>query len=224
LGINIEYLIEERPRGIAPALTIARDFLDGGPACLILSDNIFIGPQMGELVTRTKNNLSYGEAAIFSVPVENPERFGVAETDEDGRVVSLIEKPQHPKSNQAVVGLYMYDGQAPEIAAKAPLSDRGEAEITWVNNYYRENHTLSLTKLGDDIAWHDAGTPDSMLAAGLAVKAAQLRDSHYNPGCLEDIALKQGWMTPADLAKRLANMPDTRYAQNVLNRQDQLAD
>jgi glucose-1-phosphate thymidylyltransferase len=191
LGLALSYRVQPSPGGIAQALVIGADFLAGGPAALVLGDNLFFGHNLvPELVASAR--LRQG-ARVFAYHVQDPQRYGVVEFDRDGRALSLEEKPKVPRSNWAVTGLYFFDGQAADIARGLSPSARGELEITDVNKAYLKKGQLTVTPLGRGIAWLDLGTPESLLAASLFVQSLEQRQG-LMIACLEEVALLKGFI------------------------------
>jgi glucose-1-phosphate thymidylyltransferase len=214
-GIRLEYQIQEKPNGIAMALVLAEEFLAGGPSALVLGDNIFHGH---ELDTRMADAVADRGAAVFAYRVADPERYGVAEFDAEGRALSLEEKPAKPKSDWAVTGLYFYDGRAPQIARNLAPSARGEYEITDLNKVYLEEGTLRVARLGRGYAWLDTGTHDSMLEAGEFVRAIEKRTGQ-KVASPEEVAWRKGFISDAQLlevAKPLRNSGYGRYLESLL--------
>jgi glucose-1-phosphate thymidylyltransferase len=211
-GIRLEYKIQDKPNGIAMALVLAEEFLAGGPSALVLGDNIFHGH---ELDTRMADAVADKGAAVFAYRVADPERYGVAEFDAEGKALSLEEKPAKPKSDWAVTGLYFYDGRAPAIARALAPSARGEYEITDLNKVYLEEGTLRVARLGRGYAWLDTGTHDSMLEAGEFVRAIEKRTGQ-KVASPEEVAWRKGFITDAQLlevAKPLRNSGYGRYLE-----------
>jgi glucose-1-phosphate thymidylyltransferase len=192
LGISMRYAPQAEPRGIAEALIIAADFLDGGPVTLALGDNIFLGGATSRLLREAFRRPA--GATLFAVPVPNPEAFGIVTLDADGRALALEEKPRAPQSNQAVTGLYVYDGEAPAIAASIKPSARGELEITDVNREYLARAQVWVERLPEGETWFDSGTPDSLIEASLQVRRLEAARGR-KLACLEAIALESGWIT-----------------------------
>ncbi|MFN7064591.1 MAG: glucose-1-phosphate thymidylyltransferase RfbA [Aquificaceae bacterium] len=215
LGIGFHYKTQEKPKGIAEALIVAEDFIQGEPFWFILGDNIFFGHGFHQLLVEAweKNE----SATIFVYPVADPERYGVAEFDKEGRVISLEEKPKHPKSNYAVTGLYIYDGEAPKLAKSIKPSYRGELEITDLNKLYLEKGKLRVVKLGRGYTWIDAGTFDSLHQASEFVRVVEKRQG-YKIACLEEIAYRLGYISKEQLieiAKPLRNSGYGRYLLSI---------
>ena len=215
-GIRLEYQIQEKPNGIAMALVLAEEFLAGGPSALVLGDNIFHGH---ELDTRMADAVADKGAAVFAYRVADPERYGVAEFDAEGKALSLEEKPAKPKSDWAVTGLYFYDGRAPAIARALKPSPRGEYEITDLNKVYLEEGTLRVARLGRGYAWLDTGTHDSMLEAGEFVRAIEKRTGQ-KVASPEEVAWRKGFITDAqllDVAKPLRNSGYGTYLEHLIH-------
>jgi glucose-1-phosphate thymidylyltransferase len=213
-GMRIEYAVQPSPDGLAQAFIIGREFLDGGPSCLVLGDNIFHGHGLTELLARADAR-SEG-ATVFGYWVRDPERYGVAEFDAEGRVVGLEEKPSEPKSNYAVTGLYFYDGRAPEYAAALKPSARGELEITDLNRCYLDDKSLHLEKLGRGFAWLDTGTHESMVEAASFIETIEKRQG-LRVCCPEEIAYAQGWISPEQLKALAAPLAKNGYGQYLLS-------
>ncbi|MDN5357132.1 MAG: glucose-phosphate thymidylyltransferase [Candidatus Methanomethylophilaceae archaeon] len=211
-GVNIDYLIQYVQKGISHAFIIAEDWIDGDDTVLILGDNIFYGPGLQDIiVSAIKEN---DGATVFGYYVNDPERFGVVEFDEDMKAISIEEKPKEPKSNYAVVGLYFYDGNACKYAKKLKPSKRGELEITDLNKVYMEEGRLKVKLFDEDINWLDAGTFDSLLEAGNSIKAVQ--DEHkINVGCPEEAALKNGFVTKEEVLEWMKRFKDNSYLKYV---------
>jgi glucose-1-phosphate thymidylyltransferase len=219
LGISLSYAEQPRPEGLAQAMIIGREFLDGGPGCLILGDNIFYGHGFLETI-RAAAALESG-ATIFGYWVRDPQRYGVVEFGADGIAVGIEEKPAAPRSNWAVPGLYFYDGRAPDLAASLSPSARGELEITDLNRRYLEQGKLRVEKLGRGIAWLDTGTHESLLQAANFIQTLEERQG-LKVACLEEIAWRQGYIDADELEKLAATMAKNaygRYLYDLLERE-----
>lgn len=216
LGLSFSYLVQPTPAGIAQAFMLGEHFIDGEPVCLVLGDNIFFGH---ELMARLMESATIQSgASVFAYRVQNPERFGVVEFDQQRQAVTLEEKPARPRSNWAVTGLYFYDNQVVEIAKQLKPSARGELEITDVNLHYLRVGQLHVTPLGRGVAWLDAGTHDSLLASSLFVQTLEQRQG-LKIACIEEIALVKGFIDAAQFQRLVDQCGDTQYGvylQNVL--------
>lgn len=211
LGMKIEYAEQPRPEGLAQAFLIGRDFLAGGPACLILGDNLFYGTGFTPVLRRHAQRQR--GASIFGYYVRDPERFGVVEFEEaTGRALSLEEKPKQPRSNYAVPGLYFYDSKVCELAAGLKPGARGELEITDLNRLYLERGELSVEKLGRGFAWLDTGTHRSLIEAANFIEAIEERQG-LKIACLEEIAWENGWIDQAQIEQTAAAMGKSNYAE-----------
>lgn len=213
-GISLDYAEQPRPEGLAQAFIIGADFIDGGPACLILGDNIFYGHGLQESLENGATTSS--GAMIYGYRVKDPERYGVIEFDDSAKVISIEEKPLHPKSNYAAVGLYFYDSQITEIAANVKPSARGELEITSVNNTYLERNQLKVEVLGRGTAWLDTGTSDSMLQAANFVQTVQQRQG-LMIACPEEIAYHLGFIDAAQVMKLANPLKKNHYGQYLID-------
>lgn len=214
IGVLFTYAVQERPRGLAEAFIIGEEFIGKDQVCLILGDNVFHGQNLTDTLRYAQTSL-HG-ATIFGYPVKNPQNFGVVEFDKDFRVKSLEEKPKHPKSNYAVPGLYFYENSVIEIAKQVKPSQRGELEITAVNNAYLERGDLNVVLLGRGMAWLDTGTPDGMIQAAEYVKAIQDRQDFYI-ACIEEIAWRRGFLTREQLYELGTELRMTDYGQYLLS-------
>lgn len=212
-GIELTYAEQPSPDGLAQAFIIGEDFIGQDSVCLILGDNIFYGygfsGMLQDVATRTTG------ATVFGYHVTDPERFGVVEFDSDGKALSIEEKPQQPKSNYAVTGLYFYDNDVVEIAKQVKPSSRGELEITDVNNAYLKRGDLHVSLLGRGFAWLDTGTHDSLMEASHFVQTIEARQG-LKVACLEEIAYNQGWLTAERLAEQATQLSKTGYGQYLL--------
>lgn len=213
LGISITYKVQDTPRGLADAFILGADFIGDDSVCLILGDNVFYGQNMTRVLEKAMSNKT--GATIFGYPVKDPRSFGVVEFDKDYKVISIEEKPQNPKSNYAVPGLYFYDNRVVEIAKNVKPSARGEIEITAVNNAYLAMGELNVTLLGRGMAWLDTGTPEGMLKAAEFVEAVQDRQGFY-VSCIEEIAWRRGFITTEQLAAIGESLKMTEYGQYLL--------
>lgn len=212
LGMNIEYLVQERPEGLAQGLILAEKFINNDDIALILGDNIFYGQGFSDILENAKNEVKNGYASIFSYHVKDPERFGVVEMDKNGNVLSLEEKPKLPKSNYAATGLYFYNNEAINIAKNIKPSSRGELEITDVNIEYLRLNKLKSQTLGRGFAWIDTGTHDSLIEASSFVQTIELRQG-YKIACLEEIAYNNKWINDEILEKRALLLSKSNYGQ-----------
>ena len=213
-GIQLEYAIQPSPDGLAQAFIIGESFIGASNVCLVLGDNIFYGqgftPMLRQAVARQKG------ATVFGYQVKDPERFGVVEFDEQKRAISLEEKPKQPKSNFAVTGLYFYDNDVIHIAKQVKPSERGELEITTVNQMYLERGDLNVELLGRGFAWLDTGTHESLLEAAQFVETIEKRQG-YKVACLEEIALNNGWLSREDVLKVGQSMSKNAYGQYLIS-------
>ncbi|MCH5199491.1 MAG: glucose-1-phosphate thymidylyltransferase RfbA [Oscillospiraceae bacterium] len=216
LGIHIEYKVQGTPRGLADAFIIGEEFIGNDSVCLVLGDNVFYGQYFTNLLNNAKQQAEASGAAIFGYPVKNPSEFGVVEFDENNHVISLEEKPKHPKSTFAVPGLYFYDNSVVEIAKNVTPSARGEIEITSVNNTYLEQGKLRVTLMGRGMAWLDTGSPKGMHKAGDFVKTVQEMQGFYI-SCIEEIAWRRGFITLEQLHSLGEQMKMTDYGKYILS-------
>lgn len=212
LGLNIEYAVQEKPNGLAEAFIIGEEFIGNDKVALVLGDNIFYGYGFSE---RLQNAVERDEATIFGYHVTDPKAFGVVEFDKDFNVLSIEEKPEKPKSNYAVPGLYFYDNNVVEIAKNVKPSDRGELEITSVNNEYLKRGKLKVELLGRGMAWLDTGTHRGLLEASNYVEAVQTRQGLYI-ACLEEIAYRKGYISREQLLKLAQPLMKTEYGQYLV--------
>ena len=216
LGINLSYKVQEEPRGLAEGLILGEEFLNGEKVCYMLGDNIFFGHDLPKIMKEAKEEIEKeGGACIFGYYVKDPERFGVVEFDEKGNVISLEEKPPNPKSNYAVVGMYFYDNEAVEIAENVKPSDRGELEITSVNQEYLKRGKLRVKLLGRGFAWFDAGTHDSFLEASEFIATIE-KKTGLMVGCIEEIAYRNGWIDREQLIRLAKSLHKTDYGKYLL--------
>ena len=212
-GMKIEYAVQPSPDGLAQAFLIGREFLAGGPSCLVLGDNIFHGHGLTELLRRA--DARSDGATVFGYWVRDPERYGVAEFDEVGKVVGLEEKPSQPKSSYAVTGLYFYDGRASDYAAALKPSARGELEITDLNRCYLDDGSLQLEKMGRGYAWLDTGTHESLVEASTFIETIEKRQG-LRVCCPEEIAYFNGWIDAGQLRALAQPLAKNGYGQYLL--------
>lgn len=218
IGLQISYIVQEIPRGLADAFILGESFIGNDSVCLILGDNVFYGQDLTKILNEAKNRRR--GATIFGYPVHDPRSFGVVAFDENQKVISIEEKPQHPKSKYAVPGLYFYDNRVIEIAKQVRPSARGEIEITSVNNAYLKMGELHVELLGRGMAWLDTGTPEGMLKAAEYVEAVQSRQGFYI-SCIEEIAWRRGFITTEQLKKIGESLKMTDYGQYILSLVDE---
>jgi glucose-1-phosphate thymidylyltransferase len=214
IGVSITYKVQDSPRGLADAFILGADFIGDDSVCLILGDNIFYGMNMTLTLQNAIRDLD--GATVFGYLVKNPKEFGVVEFDENHNVISIEEKPEKPKSNFVVPGLYFYDNQVVEIAKNVKPSARGEIEITSVNNAYLEMGKLKVSLLGRGIAWLDTGTPQGLLNAAEYVEAVQSRQGYY-VSCIEEIAWRRGFITADQLLKLGKELQTTDYGKYIIS-------
>ncbi|TDS88333.1 glucose-1-phosphate thymidylyltransferase [Rahnella sp. BIGb0236] len=211
IGLNLKYEVQASPDGLAQAFIIGESFINNDSVCLVLGDNIFYGqgfsPKLKDAVVRSSS-----KATIFGYQVKDPERFGVVEFDENRNVLSIEEKPDNPKSNYAVTGLYFYTNKVVEYAKRVKPSPRGELEITSINQMYLEEGDLSIEMLGRGFAWLDTGTHESLLQAAQFVETIEVRQG-YKVACLEEIAYNNHWLTKQDLLSQAELMAKNSYGQ-----------
>jgi glucose-1-phosphate thymidylyltransferase len=209
-GVTFSYKVQPKPEGLAQALIIGEEFIGDDSVCLVLGDNIFHGQHFSEQLKNAARKEK--GATVFGYWVRDPERFGVVEFDEEGRATGIEEKPKQPKSSYAVTGLYFYDNDVVEIAKSVTPSERGELEITAVNNAYLERGDLHVERLGRGFAWLDTGTHDSLLEASSYVQTIEHRQG-LKIACLEEIAWRNEWITDQQLNGRAGDLSKTGYGQ-----------
>ncbi len=209
-GVAFDFAVQPKPEGLAQAFLIGESFISRSNVALVLGDNIFYGHHFSEYL-KTATSRPSG-ATIFGYHVKDPERFGVVELNEDGQALSIAEKPKQPKSNWAITGLYFYDGEVVEIAKALAPSERGELEITDVNNIYLDRRELRVELLGRGFAWLDTGTHDTLLSASHFVQTVEWRQG-LKIACLEEIALVQGWISKESLLTQAEKCCGTSYGQ-----------
>nr|MBQ8252748.1 glucose-1-phosphate thymidylyltransferase RfbA [Lachnospiraceae bacterium] len=216
LGMKFSYAVQEQPRGLADAFIIGADFIGDDSVALVLGDNIFYGQSFSKVLRQTAAHIEEQKGAtIFGYYVRDPKEYGVVEFDENGKALSIEEKPEHPKSNYAVPGLYFYDNDVVEIAANVKPSARGEIEITSINNEYLRRGTLTVETLGRGFAWLDTGNHDSLLDAADFVSAFQKRQGLYI-SCIEEIAYKRGFITKEQLLALAEPLMKTDYGKYLV--------
>ncbi len=209
-GIHLSYAVQPKPEGLAQAFIIGEDFIGDDDVTMILGDNIFYGPRFGEIIKESVRDLN--GATVFGYQVSDPERFGVVEMGDDNRAISIEEKPETPKSDLAVTGLYVYDNNVVNIAKSIKPSSRGELEITSVNASYLEQGKLNVQRLGRGYAWLDTGTHDSMMEAAQFVEIIERRQG-YKIACLEEIAWRNGWINENKLLQKADELKKNGYGE-----------
>ena len=216
-GVRFEYAEQPSPDGLAQAFLIGEEFIGEDSVCLVLGDNIFYGQGFSGMLRKAVETAEMeGKATIFGYAVPDPERFGVAEIDYEGNVLSLEEKPKEPKSNYAVVGLYFYPNKVVEVAHKIKPSARGELEITTVNDWFRADKELKLQIMGRGFAWLDTGTQESLFDASRFIEVIETRQG-VQVACLEEIAWRKGWISDDDLLRLAEPMRKNAYGQYMIN-------
>ena len=209
-GLRLSYVEQPKPEGLAQAFILGEDFIGKDNVCLILGDNIFYGRDLKKLVQEAAAKKT--GATVFGYHVKDPKAYGVVEIDINKKALSIEEKPQNPKSNWAVTGLYFYDNRVVEVAKSIKPSARGELEITAVNDWYLKQGELSVQLMGRGMAWLDTGTHSDLIKASMFIEALESRQG-LKIACLEAIAFKNGWLTPSQLAARAEKMKNTEYGQ-----------
>ena len=221
LGVHFEYAEQPSPDGLAQAFLIGEQFIGDDSVCLVLGDNIFYGAGFSGLLRQSVYNVDQqGMATVFGYYVNDPERYGVAEFDSEGNCLSIEEKPEHPKSNYAVVGLYFYPNSVVDIASHIKPSPRGELEITTVNQEYLQQGALKVKTLPRGFAWLDTGTHDSLSEASTFIEVIEKRQG-LKVACLEEIAFKQGWISREELRQTAKPMAKNNYGQYLLRLADE---
>lgn len=215
LGIDIQYAEQKIPKGLAEAFIIGEEFIQDDPVCLVLGDNIFYGDGLNDIIMQAVEQSD--RATVFGYTVKDPQRYGVIDFDKKGKVLSIEEKPKNPKSNKAVVGLYFYPNEVIEIAKSIKPSDRGELEITSVNQAFLKSGKLQVKLLDRGFAWLDTGTPESLIEAGQFIHTVEKRQG-IKVACLEEIAFENGWINHEQLLKSVRDMYQTEYRQYLLDR------
>ena len=215
LGIQIQYAEQKAPNGLAEAFLIGEEFIGQDPVCLVLGDNIFYGEGLNDLMQEAVNQPQM--ATVFGYTVKDPQRYGVIDIDQTGKALSIEEKPQHPKSDKAVVGLYFYPNEVVEIAKNVKPSARGELEITAVNQAFLKSGKLQVKILGRGFAWLDTGTHESLIEAGQFIHTVEKRQG-LKVACLEEIAFEKGWISHDQLLTLAQELSQTEYGQYLLDR------
>ncbi len=216
IGVHIEYKVQGAPHGLAEAFVLGEEFIGNDNVCLVLGDNVFYGPKLTEILNNAKAQVQNGGATIFGCLVKNPCDFGVVEFDSNNKVISIEEKPRHPKSNFAVPGLYFYDNNVIEIAKNVRPSARGELEITSVNNCYLERGSLNVSLMGRGMSWLDTGSPKGMYKASGFVKTVQEMQGFY-VSCIEEIAWRRGFISTAQLRALGEELSMTDYGKYIIS-------
>lgn len=216
LGISVKYKVQDKPRGLADAFILGSDFIGGDSVCLVLGDNVFYGQFFSKVLYDAQNQIKEGGAVVFGYPVSNPKEFGVVEFDENFKAVSIEEKPQKPKSNYAVPGLYFYDNEVVTIAKNVKPSARGEIEISSINNYYLREGRLNVTLMGRGMAWLDTGSPRGMLKASEFVRTVQDMQGFYI-SCPEEIAWRRGFINAEQLRELGEGLKMTEYGRYLIS-------
>ncbi|WP_419677758.1 glucose-1-phosphate thymidylyltransferase RfbA [Aliarcobacter lanthieri] len=221
LGMRFEYIIQPSPDGLAQAFILGEEFLDGDDACLVLGDNIFYGHGLTQLLAKSIKNINdENKATVFGYYVKDPERYGVAEFNDNGDVISIEEKPSNPKSNYAVVGLYFYPNDVVKKAKEVEPSNRGELEITTLNQDYLNENRLKVELMGRGYAWLDTGTHESLLEASSFIQTIENRQS-LKVACLEEIAYEMGYISKEKLLELAEPLKKNQYGQYLINRANQ---
>jgi len=220
VGIDIEYIIQPSPDGLAQAFILGEDFIGDNDVCLVLGDNIFYGHDFKSMLASAVDNAKANKATVFGYRVADPERYGVAEFDKDGNAISLEEKPVNPKSNYAVTGLYFYPNDVIKKAAIIEPSERGELEITTVNQLYLDESRLKVELLGRGFAWLDTGTHESLMEASQFIETIEKRQG-LKVACIEDIAFEQGYIDKAQLIELAKPLSKNQYGQYLLKRAEE---
>lgn len=217
LGIELHYIVQSSPDGLAQAFILGEDFIDNDDVCLVLGDNIFYGQGFSPKLKHAVDNAKNGQGAtVFGYEVKDPERFGVVEFDQSQKAISIEEKPTQPKSHFAVTGLYFYDNSVVELAKQVQPSERGELEITCLNEIYLKQNKLNVEILGRGFAWLDTGTHESLLEAAQFVETIEKRQG-YKIACLEEIAFNQGWLNIEELKERARVLQKNSYGRYLID-------
>ena len=221
IGMKFSYIVQPSPDGLAQAFTLGREFIGNDDVCLVLGDNIFYGHGLTSLLSRSvKNAAEENKATVFAYYVRDPERYGIAEFDSEGSVISVEEKPTHPKSNYAVVGLYFYPNDVVKKAQNVKPSERGELEITSLNQCYLKEERLKIELMGRGYAWLDTGTHESLLEASQFIQTIENRQS-LKVACIEEIAYEMGYITKEKLLELAEPLKKNQYGQYLIRRAEQ---
>lgn len=221
LGMRFEYVVQPTPDGLAQAFILGEEFLDGDDACLVLGDNIFYGHGLTQLLAQSVKNIKdENKATVFGYYVKDPQRYGVAQFDDEGNVTNIEEKPKEPKSNYAVVGLYFYPNDVVQKAKEVKPSDRGELEITTLNQEYLDESRLKVELMGRGYAWLDTGTHESLLEASQFIQTIENRQA-LKVACLEEIAYEMGYITKQKLLELAEPLKKNQYGQYLISRANQ---
>ena len=221
VGMKFEYIVQPSPDGLAQAFILGKDFIGDDDACLILGDNIYYGHGLPEMLSSAVENAANNKATVFGYHVHDPERYGVVDFDDSGSALSIEEKPTKPKSNYAVTGLYFYPNDVVKKAAEVVPSDRGELEITTVNQMYLEEARLSVEVMGRGYAWLDTGTHESLLEASTFIETIEKRQG-LKVACIEEIAFEQGYISKDQLIKLAKPLEKNQYGQYLLRRAQEI--
>lgn len=213
LGIHLEYKVQEHPNGLAEAFILGEEFIENDSVCLILGDNIFYGSGLSDIVQKAANNEE--GATVFGYHVNDPERFGVVDFDKNMKAISIEEKPENPQSNYAVTGLYFYDNDVVDIAKNIKPSERGELEITDVNNAYLQKGKLNVEIMDRGFAWLDTGTHESLLEAGMFIETIEKRQN-LKVACIEEISYRMGYIDRTQLLKLAESLKKNEYGQYLI--------
>jgi len=217
LGVKFDYVVQPSPDGLAQAFILGEDFIGNDDVCLVLGDNVFYGHSLTKLLSTAIQNVKMeGKATVFGYRVADPERYGVAEFDDDGNVISIEEKPEQPKSHYAVTGLYFYPNDVIQKAKQIKPSHRGELEITSVNQAYLNEQRLKVEHMGRGYAWLDTGTHESLLEAAQFIETIEKRQG-LKVACLEEIAFEQGYISKQQLIELAGPLAKNQYGQYLLN-------
>jgi len=222
IGMKFDYIVQPSPDGLAQAFILGKEFIGDDDACLILGDNIYYGHALPDMLISAVENASNNKATIFGYHVHDPERYGVVEFDSNGNALSIEEKPENPKSNYAVTGLYFYPNDVIRKAAQVVPSDRGELEITSVNQMYLKEQRLSVELMGRGYAWLDTGTHESLLEASTFIETIEKRQG-LKIACIEEIAYEQGYIDKSQLLKLAESLSKNQYGQYILRRIKELS-